>query len=396
MQKIPIAYVIDRSFTERDFNRYGVSELAKKFNFYIVDLSGIVHKSSNKDDDFISQNSNLYFEQLHCFDNVEALKDFLSKNLILYYIDLMGVDSSCSKIRQVLKYKNIKRIKFYLGELPQLHSATNFFSRLKSAILKGNFFNKAFNYLYRKFFIQINEPQIDISVYSGNICKERFIEENKKIIWAHALDYEVYLNRVEQVKPERIKNYAVFLDQNAPFHPDYTFHNNRAPVKASNYFKSLNAFFDDIEEITGLEIIIASHPRTTINNDFWGDRKSISENTPELVQHANLVLAHYSTAISFAVLWGKPILQLTTNEYINSYRHDRFLAFASALDLNLLNTDNYKKENLKKEDLFEVNKVLYKNYEDLYLRSDNAKRDRLWSIVSDEIYSHYASQSGNV
>ena len=107
-------------------------------------------------------------------------------------------------------------------------------------------------------------------------------------------------------------------------------------------------------------------------------------------------MAHYSTAISFAVLWGKPILQLTTNEYINSYRHDRFLAFASALDLNLLNTDNYKKENLKKEDLFEVNKVLYKNYEDLYLRSDNAKRDRLWSIVSDEIYSHYASQSGNV
>ena len=42
MQKIPIAYVIDRSFTERDFNRYGVSELAKKFNFYIVDLSGYV------------------------------------------------------------------------------------------------------------------------------------------------------------------------------------------------------------------------------------------------------------------------------------------------------------------------------------------------------------------
>jgi hypothetical protein len=49
-------------------------------------------------------------------------------------------------------------------------------------------------------------------------------------------------------------------------------------------------------------------------NDKFGKRELISGKSAELVKGAKLVLAHDSTAINFAVLWGIPLLILTTNQ----------------------------------------------------------------------------------
>ena len=68
----------------------------------------------------------------------------------------------------------------------------------------------------------------------------------KHIIESHSWDYDTYLKLKD--KKIRKKNYAVFIDCDVAFHPDYIFHKMKSPVKPEYYFDSLNKFFDRVEK----------------------------------------------------------------------------------------------------------------------------------------------------
>jgi hypothetical protein len=386
VKKISIVLAIDRSFELRDFDRYGVVTLSKFFNVHILDFSYIVNPKLHE------RNQNVLIEKFS-YDQCSAIKEFkslynfLEQDHISFYIDLMGTSFSCNKIRRIISVHKVERIKLFLGELPQLNSSESIKSRLKKVAKRGRFFYRIFEYSIKKIVLQKLEPKIDISVYSGSVCSERYDNQNN-IIWTHAFDYQAYLNLLRsQSEFKNEKRFAVFLDQNAPSHPDYHFHKNKPPVSEKSYYQSMNYFFDNFEKITGVEIIIASHPRlsTIKSKNQWGSRRSIIGETPLLVKESNLVFAHYSTAISFAVLMRKPILQLLTNDYIGSYRYDRFIAFGNALNLIQLNVDNFDKNNIAKQDFFSFDKDLYKNYEEQYLKSRFSSLNDLWVEVAEKI-----------
>ena len=328
------------------------------------------------------------YEERKVILEYKSISNFLGQEQISFYIDLMGTSFSCVRIRRIISTHGASRIKLFLGELPQHNSSKSLISRLKNAALKGRFFGRIFEYAIRKFFIQKLEPKIDISIYSGSACKERYNNQDEHIVWAHALDYQMYLNSLSsQYEYTNEKSYAVFLDQNAPSHPDYYFHKNKPPVTENNYYQSMNNFFDNFENITGIEIIIASHPRFSAkkNHNHWGNRRSVIGETPSLIKGSDLVFAHYSTAISFAVLLKKPVVQLLTNEYIKSYRYDTFIAFKNVLHLMQFNVDNFDNDKIAKKDFFSFDKAAYKNYEELYLKSRYSLLDDLWVKVAEQI-----------
>jgi hypothetical protein len=386
VKKISIAVAIDRSFEPRDFDRYGIVPLSKFFNVHVLDFSCIVnlrmHKGKKNHQSVIGK---FDYEEREVILEYKSISKFLGQEQISFYIDLMGASFSCMRIRRIISTHGASRIKLFLGELPQLNSSKSLISRLKTAAMRGRFFFRIFEYVIRKFFIQKLEPKIDISIYSGSACRERYNNQDKHIVWAHALDYQMYLNFLSsQYKYTNETNYAVFLDQNAPSHPDYYFHKNKPPVTENNYYQSMNSFFDNFENITGIEIIIASHPRISANKSCnqWGNRRSVIGETPSLVKGSDLVFAHYSTAISFAVLLKKPVVQLITNEYVESYRYDRFIAFNNELNLMQFNVDN---DTIAKKDFFNFDKAAYKNYEELYLKSKHSSLDDLWVKVAEQI-----------
>jgi hypothetical protein len=151
----------------------------------------------------------------------------------------------------------------------------------------------------------------------------------------------------------------------------------------------MNLFFDSFEKKTGLEVVIAAHPRTLIQGQLspWGKRQVIVGKSPLLVRDSALVLAHYSTAISFAVLWGKPILQLTTREYVKSYRHNMFLSFSKVLDLDVVNIDDYQMKEISTDNLFNFDEIAYAKYTNLFLKSNYSDVNNLWPDVAEKISS---------
>lgn len=396
MQKENIVLMVNRQFSERDYDRYGVRELSNYFNVWVYDyshkkISSWLKSNSKQKDD--SENKKK-FEQHVFIRDMGALARHLNKIPMAYYIDLLvGVNLTNLLIRKMLNKHNAQRVKLFIGELPSCEKSHGAMAKLKRAIMRGGLLNKLVTYIIANYVIIYFEPKIDLAVFSGEVCLKRYQFLPQNIIWAHSIDYQIYLDSLESVDTaEDGRSYAIFLDQNGPAHPDYAYHGNKPPVTKDCYYPAMNDFFDKFEKITGIEVIVAGHPRSSLaeaNN--WPGKQFVLRKTPELVKDAKIVFAHYSTAISFPVLYRKPIIQLTTNEYLSSYRKDRFKAFANRLKLPVLNVDSYDSSELLKFQNLEVRKEqleMYEKYELDYLKSHFTEAKNMWKIVSENLKSY--------
>jgi hypothetical protein len=108
--------------------------------------------------------------------------------------------------------------------------------------------------------------------------------------------------------------YAVFLDQMMIDHPELELVDRESEVDPERYHPTLDSCFRKLEEQTGLDVIVAPHPKATRESNARIGRIVAGMSTPSLVRSASLVLCHYTTAVSFAVIFRKPIMFLTSDK----------------------------------------------------------------------------------
>lgn len=131
----------------------------------------------------------------------------------------------------------------------------------------------------------------------------------------HNLKYDEYLHTGEKEAVIQGR-YILFLDGALAHHPSHEGKMNAIDKK--EYLRNINAFFDKVEKQYALPVIIASHPKAGYDkNDFMG-RPVIVYKTPELIKHAEWVLAHYSTSLIELVLQKKKVVFLYSKAYMNS------------------------------------------------------------------------------
>mgnify|MGYP001371393956 CR=1 FL=1 len=108
----------------------------------------------------------------------------------------------------------------------------------------------------------------------------------------------------------------------------------------------------------------------------------VKEKTIELVRNADIVLAHTSTSISYAILYEKPIIFLTSNEIRLSYDDFRIDSLSRELGSKLYNIDKKKYEidfnNL--DDVNKINKVKYQNFTNSYIKHPKSENISNWDI----------------
>ena len=127
-----------------------------------------------------------------------------------------------------------------------------------------------------------------------------------------SLDYQKSL-KFDQSVLDTLKNkkYNLLIEQGNPFHPDQK-HIKQDKINAKEYYKKMEIFLLELEKITGLETIIALPPKTNLFFpellDFFPNRLCFVNKTAELIKYSEMVVMQKSTAISFALLFKKPIL----------------------------------------------------------------------------------------
>jgi len=213
--------------------------------------------------------------------------------------------------------------------------------------------------------------------------RSRLQSPKSRVIQAHHPDYDVFMAKKKMVSG--IMNQAVFIDQNKPFHHDYQ-QSRTKPVEATKYYTDLERFFVYVEQQLGLEVVIAAHPRTKVDQirRHIGDRKLIQNQTPELIISSKLVLAHTSTAISMAVMDRKPVVIISNKELWRiGWNRCLMREMAKYLNAPIIFVDEELPNDM--DSCMEVDPERYDSYFSTFIKRDSTPDQPIWEIARGEL-----------
>tara|TARA_R110002050_G_scaffold237905_1_gene374002 strand:+ start:12057 stop:13223 length:1167 start_codon:yes stop_codon:yes gene_type:complete len=207
--------------------------------------------------------------------------------------------------------------------------------------------------------------------------------QKSKIIDLNYFDYDKYSESINGIQIIEKVN-CVFLDEYLPYHPDFVMLGIKT-VTAETYYSQLNRFFDFIESKYNISVIIAAHPKAhkyKSENPFNG-REIVFNRTCELVRDAVFVMTHYSSSISYPVLFKRPILFLTSQsqKITMPYSHELTLYLGKFLNSSVIHFDSYNGEDIT----LKVDIEKYEDYKYKYLTSKESENRQSSEIFIEAI-----------
>jgi hypothetical protein len=372
-----IIFIISKPIDSRQFQTLGFETFdKKKWNIKIISFN-------------LKKNFRSKIKVNH--KKINRLKDFRSlftdyKNS--YFINISEVSFISILINTILIFKKNIYVRLYINQIPTINiSYINKIYNIKKFLTKNIYnlrllFNKIKFTLAKKLY-QLSEKIFylcgrSLILYSGKL-PHGITKNSKNIMSVATNDYLRVLKSSDYFKNKNSK-YILYIDQNFEHHPD--FKNDNKLITKKIFYESLNNFFHLLEKFTKKKIIIAAHPKCTINSKRFNNRKVFFNKTLELSKNAHLILAHYSTAVNYACIFKKPLLFLYSNEMLENKSSIVALIeeFANNFGSKMINidTDN-NKINLK--DLLLINKEKYKKYFKYYISSTLKKQETFIKFI---------------
>ena len=376
MSKKKLILLVEDIFSKRDYNRYCIKDLKKWFDVKFIDFTYYLRKDYFKKYLKLFSYKNYYkyifiVKKKKDFDKIQESINVHHKYLVL---DLAFSQNYNNKNMLNLKHffykkKNIDLVFLNLGSLP-IPSYIFYYLKIKNFFL----------FCLRKFFLG-NVIYYNYFISSGKLSYNYGLNY-KKNLPMHSLDFNKYLieNKSNTLPEIKYKKYAVFLDDMMPDHPE-NFVYKKSIINFHVYFKLIKNFFLDFRKKNDLKIVFASHPRRK-NLDKIKELKIFDDyaldKTLNIVKFSKLVFVHYSTSVSFASIFKKPIVYLNSKK-INHF-HNKINAMQNEtggllVDLEDVSTWDI---NLKKIDF---NK--YKSYRDNHLKHPHSKNKMFVETLLD-------------
>lgn len=240
--------------------------------------------------------------------------------------------------------------------------------------------------LIRPSLIGVAPPRLVLAACGSNglVQSERFGPATE-VVPAHMHDYDIYLACRNRPTAGFDRPTAVFLDEYLPFHPDYERHGRPPDASPEEYFPSLNRFFATLEMRLGLRVVVAAHPRSQYEHtSVFAGRSIVKGRTAELVRAADLVLAHASTSVNFAVLFAKPIVFISSDALDRSPMRGYIHMLAEELSRPLVNVDHAAPDAIAGLSR-DVAEPRYAAFVDRYLKVKGTSDKPCWQLLVDRL-----------
>ncbi|MFA4825876.1 MAG: hypothetical protein WC593_12060 [Methanoregula sp.] len=397
-----IIVIIESPLNKRDYERFGIQTLLSEgFKVEVWDITPYMRGTAYK--------TLVINEPINC----SGLRQFEKKRDIIQ--SLSTLDENCLviffysyNIKTLFIYHTLskKNIKYFVQQLclyplPVKSRGNNppslkqMLKKISLLLVRGDIYRNYFNAILLKYYKIFGIKSATIVALSGTKATDQFdypIDNNTKLLWLHQLDYDIYLQQLQE-EDRYPGKYAVFLDEYLPFHPDYNYLGIDHPISADEYYPKLCKFFDFLEKKFDLSVIIAAHPRSNYDtaDDYFGGRTIIRGNTARLVKSSKFVIAHDSLSINFAVLYQKSIIFITTDEIAK--RSPKTVFFAVAIDTcasefrkKPVNIDNLS--NINWEDEMKIDYAVYHDYKNSYIKKEGTPELPFWVF-----FSHYIKEN---
>jgi len=308
-------------------------------------------------------------------------KEISSNDFVVFY---MYVNPQTYVFYKLLAHTKCEMAAVVVGALPILadYKTYDFFSAkirrlLKMGIMKFIktkicfFINKTKLYYIRPF---------DYYLYAG--AKVSFTPYNYNSITSMVPinDYDYQISRSVAMKRLLDGRYILFIDQYIPFHPDNEICGGNL-IDADNYYEEINKYFDSLEDEYGIPVIISAHPKADkyIDHNYFDGRKIFYNQSSSLSFFADFIVTHYSTAVSFPIIFKKPIIFVYTNDMKDKDAACP-LVYKMAYDLNC-NCVNISTSNELK--VRPVNEQCYSDYLYSYITSPLSENTDNYRIILD-------------
>lgn len=381
--KPEVLLLVESPFAAYDAERFGLNADGQVLDWTVADLTALI-----KPDFWAAYGKGASEDpRVHVISSLDQFRSLLAGRLFDVAIDEIGASKQAKSVRRMVIAKRLPRVRLRLGLLPgdlliQRSLRERWIAR-RSQFGVVRLVRNILLIVPRRLSSKIPPP--DIALGSGSET-QRDIPSNCPIIWAQSFDYEK-ARILDASSDQRKFAGAVFLDQNLGYHPDQAHSSLQSPVDVNRYYPQLREAFDALE-LSGLEVTIALHPKAAAGdvNALFGDRQAIWGSSQLLLRDAALVLCHASASVSYAVIWRKPVLFLSSNELERSWYHGHIHEMARILNRPILNIDeigSISPNDLRSMIERPVDESAYAEYEERFIRSKYSPDSGLWEIFAN-------------
>jgi hypothetical protein len=291
----------------------------------------------------------------------------------------------------VLSVFNKKTVFFQRGVLPSRISysaGTNGISKYRK-VLKLIFVDRKLKFIFlHSLFLLFSRFNVikgfDVVFVAGKVAETVGALTAQKMVHIHHRDLDnTHRNSGTQFESlDAPEKYCVFLDDYLPYHSDFV-SNNIKTIDAEKYYSMMRSFFDEFEKINNTIVVVAAHPKSSYRENIFGERMIVYDATDVLVKNAVIVMTHASTAISFSIIYNKPVCLLISQEIEETHPNIKQVITSTGKILKC-NIYDYEKNLYPKLSEISVDDDAYKFYRRQYLSSiDNSRFSS--DIVINEI-----------
>ncbi len=288
---------------------------AEGFNFTILDTTIFYGNLATASEEIILRNRYIIKDEQD-FNNFSKS---LTKENVLYVIKDHDLNYSSGELKKIIRKGDII-LSYNTKTFAEIDSPPKWRMLIENSVRKlSNVLPLHFLKYYYSFFYQLPLPDYYLCSTSYLLPIKAYITvkpENRFSV--HADDMNHIINSTSESFVKKGQKLAVFLDQGIPFlhntHPGV--YNEPFPNDyLDKYYSNLITTFSYIKKEFKIdEIIVALHPdaiafKKELHGKFQGI-KTIIGKTKDLIKDADLVLAHNSTSINFAIYYEKPVLIL--------------------------------------------------------------------------------------
>ena len=371
-----IYYIYDTPPVEPYYERFGMNYFNDKgWNVHAIDLSPIIHPKAYQ----IVTTGLIKDIEREIFYDKKSFKKYAKRipdgAFFVFTTDFI--------YDIYFVYQCIRKSQYY-GYMTRMDTSVEPDKAEITDRIKGMFNKDFFMHIRNSLFIRIPRKLLPIKAadfffLGGMANRDNYIslgytDEHTRICHIHSMDYEMYLKAKEKGGHLIEGEFCVFLDEYLPYHPDQATAGYYMDPKT--YYDEMNSFLHLLQSKYGMKVVIALHPRANMEvcRKWYPDFELRKFETAELIRDCGYVVVHFSTAISYAAAFYKPLIICTTATIWerNDWR-DVTGKFAELLDTAIYNVSDLGKVQLP--DKLHVNRDKYREFIRLYLKADLGSED---------------------
>ena len=386
MNREPLLLIaVESPFSERDRQRFDIERLTQRFKVQIIDLSPVAQPVLHelRSDTSIDESHLLVIRSL---EQLESLFETINGGAL---ISNLGVGKIRHELFRLARIHKLLIAEFELGAMPDIADhQRSFCSRAVQRIRQLPSIWQLPKTILNRMRLQDSYGDLpDVFYRGGRLARGRHPQLGSVIVDVHSFDYEL-ARTIDRSSLGSDPSRIVYLDQNLGFHSDVPGLGLKQPVSAHNFYPLINEYFDWLETEHGLHVVICPHPRARVSaTRYRFPGKEISESpTAVEVARSGIVCGHVSTSFSFAVIFRKPALILTSAELSHSWYAPYIKSFGEKLAAPLVNLSVQTSWKAPSPYINAHQEALYDQYEINYLNSSVSPTRRLWDQISDDIF----------